>query len=276
MAGLSDVTIGLPACDDDPRVLSLALDAIAEQGVAAPPVVVDMSATDQIARAVRAHPEKVHYVSFPASAGVADSRNLIVDTAQTRYVLFLDADAVPLPGWAEAAAGAFDAGDRVAMVGTRIVPAWPRPAPPLFTTAIAQELLGMLDVGTEARTIPRVMGTSYAVDRELLPRSPPFETDLGRRPGRLLAWEEVRLSLDVAAAGGLILYEPRAAVRHHVRVERLSWRWMLRRAHVAGRESRLWPLPLDPFPRPLTLRDRLFQIATSPAFLTGRLRGAGR
>jgi len=50
---------------------------------------------------------------------------------------------------------------------------------------------------------------------------------------------------------------------------------MLRRVYTAGRETRRWPERLDPFPRPLTLRDRIFQVVTTPAFLAGRLRGPG-
>ena len=131
----------------------------------------------------------------------------------------------------------------------------------------------MLDLGPRPRAIPRVMGTSYALDRERLPGSPPFRGDLGRRPGRLFSWEEVQLSLDVIAAGGRIRYEPAAIVTHHIRADRLSWRWMLRRAHLAGRETRYWHERLEDFPRPLTLRDRVFQLATWPAFASGRLRG---
>jgi GT2 family glycosyltransferase len=275
MDRLPDVTIGIPTCDDDPRVLALVLNAIAREPVACPPVIVDMSSTDRIAQVVQARSERLRYVRFHESSGVAESRNRIVQLADTRYLLFLDADAVPLPGWAHALAGAFDAADRVALVGARIIPIWPRTAPPLFTTTIALELLGMLDLGAEPCEIPRVMGTSFAVDRERLPRTEPFRLDFGRRPGRLLAWEEVQLSLDASAAGGRIRYEPRATVGHHVRADRLSWRWMLRRAHTAGRETRWWPERLDAFPRPLTLRDRAFQVATTPVFLAGRLRGPG-
>ena len=203
MDRLSDVTIGIPTCDDDPRVLALALDAIAAQPVARPPVIVDMSATDRIAQLVDARPQGVRYVRFRESAGVAQSRNRIVELADTRYLLFLDADAVPLPGWAAALRSAFDAAEGVALVGTRIVPAWPRHPPPLFTTTMALELLGMLDLGDQARaSCPRVMGTSYAVDRERLPRPAPFAARIsdaargGCSPG-----EEVQLSLDVRAAG---------------------------------------------------------------------------
>ena len=275
MDRLRDVTIGIPTCDDDPRVLALALDAIAAQPVAHPPVIVDMSCTDRIAQLVDARPQGVRYVRFRESAGVAQSRNRIVELADTRYLLFLDADAVPLPGWAAALRSAFDAAEGVALVGTRILPAWPRRPPPLFTTTVALELLGMLDLGDQPCELPRVMGTSYAVDRERLPRPEPFALDLGRRPGQLLSGEEVQLSLDVRAAGGRIRYEPGATVTHHVRGERLSWRWMLRRAHAAGRETRRWPQRLEAFPRPLTPRDRCFQLATAPVFTAGRLRGVG-
>jgi len=118
-----------------------------------------------------------------------------------------------------------------------------------------------------------VMGTSYALDLERLP-DVPFRPELGRRPGRLLSWEEVQLSLDVLSAGWRIRYEPRAVVRHHVRMERVSWHWMLRRAYVAGQERCLSPKRLEPFPRRLDAGDRAFQAVTAPAFLTGRLRGA--
>ncbi|MDQ6751711.1 MAG: glycosyltransferase [Actinomycetota bacterium] len=269
------MTVGIPTCDDDPGVLSLALDAIAREPITHPPVIVDMSSTDRIAEIARARREPVRYVRCPESSGVAESRNRIVGLTETRYLLFLDADAVPRPGWAGALAGAFAGGERVALVGARIVPVWPHAAPPLFTTKIGLELLGMLDMGLERCELPRVMGTSFAVDRERLPRVEPFRLDLGRRPGRLLAWEEVQLSLDVRAAGGAILYEPSATVEHHVRAERLSWRWMFRRVYAAGRETRRWPERLDSFPRPLTLRDRAFQLVTTPAFLAGRLRGPG-
>ncbi|MFL5820776.1 MAG: glycosyltransferase family 2 protein [Solirubrobacteraceae bacterium] len=269
-----DATIGIPTCDDDPHVLSLALDAIAAEPVAHPPLIVDMSSTDRIGRVIDARPEKLRYVRFKESSGVAESRNRIVALAETRYLLFLDADAVPLHGWANALLAAFGAAEGVALVGARIIPGWPQHAPRLFDTTIALELLGMLDLGFEPCELPRVMGTSFAADRERLPRAEPFSPDLGRRRAGLLAWEEVQLSLDVRAAGGRIRYEPGATVRHHVRPDRLSWRWMLRRAYAAGRETRRSPERLASFPRPLTRRDRAFQLFTAPLFLAGRFRGA--
>lgn len=272
--GALDVTVGMPTCDDDPHVVSLALDALAGQRLARPPLIVDMSTTDRIERALRTHAGRVQYHAFRESSGVAESRNRIVELAETRSLLFLDADAVPEPGWAMALLEALHAGEEVALVGARILPSWPSAAPPLFTTTIGLELLGMLDLGSTPCDLPRVTGTSFALDRDRLPSPRPFRPELGRGPGRALGWEEVQLSLDVRAAGGRIRYEPRAVVRHHVRPDRLSWRWMLDRAYRAGRETRFAAGRLEPFPRELTPRDRLFQLATAPAFFAGRLRGA--
>lgn len=264
------LTVGIPTCDDDPAVLSLALDAIAREPVAAC-LVVDMSATDAIEKVVRGH-RRAEYVSFAESRGVSNSRNRIVELAQTRYVLFLDADAVPRPGWAAAFADAL-AHARPTLVGARILPRWPRRPPRLLESTVALELLGMLDLGPEPCELPRVMGTSFALDRERLPSDGPFRHDLGHRDGRWIGQEEVQLSLDVRAAGGSIRYEPRAVVEHHIRPERASWRWLLRRVYLEGRDSRLRPQRLEPFPRGLAARDRAFQLVTAPAFLAGRLRG---
>src|SRR3712207_6609174 len=136
MTPTGEVTVGIPTCDDDPRVLALVLDALAGQPLARPPVIVDMSATDRIQHVVRGRGEGVRYVRCHDSRGVAESRNRLLALADTRYLLFLDADAVPMPGWADSMAAAFDNEDGVALVGARIVPRWPHKAPPLFTSTI--------------------------------------------------------------------------------------------------------------------------------------------
>jgi len=272
---LRQSTVGIPACDDDPHVLSRALRALQAENLPVPPLVVDMSRREEVKRAVQSSALEVRYVPFRDSSGLSESRNRILELAETRFVLFIDADAVPAAGWARALATALDPARRVWLAGARIVPEWPVRPPPLFTSTVALELLGMLDLGPRPMEIPRVMGTSFAIDTES-PGRPGFREDLGRRPGSLLSGEEVGLSLDVLAAGGRILYEPAATVRHFVRRERVSWRWMLRRAYSEGHETGLWPQRLEPFPRPLRWRDRVFQLAMGPAFRAGHIRAAGR
>lgn len=264
----------MPTCDDDPRVLSLALDAVVREPLEHPAVVVDMSRGDAVRDVVNARAPSVRYVPYRESQGVSDSRNRLVELVETRYLLFLDADAVPRPGWALAMREAFE-DDRVAVVGARCLPAWPGKAPFLFKSTPALDMLGMFDLGPEPREVPRIMGTSYAVDRERLPAGSPFSPEIGRRPGSFLAGEEVDLCLRVKAAGWQISYEPSAVVDHHVRPERATWSWMRSRMFVAGQESARWSRRLEHLPRRQTPLDLLFLGLVSPWFLAGRLK-AGR
>jgi mycofactocin glycosyltransferase len=270
-ATIRDVAVGIPTCDDDPLIVRRLLEAVLAEPLAQPPVVVDMSRGDAIRATARAIAGVLH-VPYPESTGVSASRNRIFEIAETRYVLLIDADAVPEPGWANAMRRGFDEEDHVGIVGARCLPVWPSRPPPLFDTAPAFDLLGMFDLGSDALDVPRIMGTSYAIDRESAPR-PPFSLAHGRRPGRLESAEEVLLCDAVRAAGWSVRYEPRAIVRHYLRPERASWRWMLRRARVAGREARRAGSRPEALPRRLGVRDVVFLAAITPAYFTGRILG---
>jgi mycofactocin glycosyltransferase len=271
---LRDVTVAMPTCDDDPVVLGYALDAALEQGLAQPITIVDMSRGNEVQAAAQARGEAVRLIRYPNSRGVSDSRNRLLADVETRYLLFLDADAVPTPGWAEAMRRRFDEDERVAVVGARCLPHWPNSPPLLFDTAPAGDFLSFFDLGPEQLEVPRIMGTSYALDRERLPPQP-FLLEVGRSPGTLLAGEEVELCLAVQRAGWRVVYEPCAVVHHYVGSHRTSWRWMWRRVFVAGQESRRLGRRLEPLPRrSLRPRDLAFLALVSPAFLAGKIHGS--
>jgi len=272
-SALHDITVAMPTFDDDPVVLGHALDAALAQGLVYPITIVDMSRGNEVAAVARARGEAVRVIRYPDSRGVSDSRNRLVALVETRYLLFLDADAVPTPGWAEAMRRRFDEDERAAIVGARCLPHWPNSAPLLFETAPASDFLSFFDLGPEPLEVPRIMGTSYALDLKRLP-SEPFPLEVGRSPESLLAGEEVELCLAAQRAGWRVVYEPGAVVHHHIGPKRASWRWMWRRVFVAGQESRRLGRRLEPLPRrSLGLRDMIFMALVAPAFLYGQLRG---
>lgn len=268
----NDLTIAIPTHESEPSLLGRVLTAAAAQAER-PLIVIDMSRTDSVARVAK-DVKGIDYVAFPESGGVSHSRNQAARRARTRYLLFLDSDAMPEPGWAQAMRAGFDQ-ERVALVGARVLPAWPRRPPRLFVTATASDWLSMFDLGKEPREVPRVMGTSYALDLERLGRAP-FDEAVGRRPGVQIAHEEVQLALDAGRAGWRCWYAPAARVHHHLAPDRLTWRWMIRRAYTAGREVAFAPPQgLEPLPRRMTAADHLFRLLVAPAFLAGRIRGPG-
>ena len=269
---LPDLTPGMVTCDDDPRLLAEALDAVIAEGLAEPVLVVDMSRGDGVRSACAERGDAVRYVAAPGSTGISDSRNRAVAATSTRHLLFVDADAIPAPGWAAAIRAAFDRVERVAIVGARCTARWAEPPPRLFRTAPAGDFLSLFELGNEPLDVPRVVGTSFAMDLERIPDDP-FRVDLGIGPESRLGGEEVELCERVREAGWRVRYEPDAHVRHAIRPGRATWSSMLRRAYHAGQEGRRLGHRLDPLPRATRPADRVFQAAVAPAFAAGMLRG---
>lgn len=269
-----DLTIAIPTCEDDLATLSRVFEAVAAEGLAADTLVSDMSRGSGV-RSLAARFEGIRHLPLPDADGVAESRNALLAAAQTGYVAFLDADAIPQPGWARAMRAAFERTEKAAVVGARCVPEWEGAVPPLFDTAPAGDFLSLFDLGERPRAVETIMGTSYAVDRSRLP-DPPFRPDRGYMRGGGLGGEEVLLCLAVRSAGWDVLYEPSAVVRHRIPPQRAKWSYMYRRVFRAGREARLAARQEEPVPRlPRTLgaRDWAFLAAVAPAYLAGRLRG---
>lgn len=265
----SDITIGIPTYNDDPEVFRRVL-ATATSASDAPLIVVDMSTNEGVAKVCSDFAQRVRYVAFPESCNVSHSRNKLFSETQTRYLNYLDSDAIPEPGWLDAIVDAF-ASD-VAVVGSRIVPLWSSKPPLLFDTAPAADWLSCFDLGSKRIDVPRIMGTSYAVDRNKFDR-PPFDEQLGRSPGWPLAIEEPALCVKAIAQGHRVVYAPASVVGHTLPAERLNWSWMWRRAHTAGRETRIQGGRFEPLPRaPFTFKDRLFQALCAVPFFLGRLR----
>lgn len=253
---------------DDPELVVTALRAAAAQGAV---VLVDMSPRTELAERAAAL-DGVRVRHEPGSTGLGESRQLGLDASDSRYVAFLDADALPREGWLAALRDAVEPPD-VAVGGGPVLPVWPagRRPPTLFRTAPAGDFLSMLDLGPQRLEVPRVLPGNMVVDRELAGERI-FSSERGRRPGTLTGAEEIEMMLRLAAEGARIVYEPRAAVDHHTRPERMSWRWMWRRVEAAGRDSVLDGTRLEPLPRRLGASDRLFQAAVAPAYLLGRRR----
>jgi GT2 family glycosyltransferase len=270
---IDDLTVLIPTCDDEIGPLTRAFEAISQEPLSHPALIADMSRGNDIRRLAERFPA-VRHLSCPESRGVSDSRNRLVAEADTRYVLFLDADAVPERGWANAMRGAFDRDSRIVVAGARCVPEWSTRPPWLFRTAPASDFLSLFDLGDEPLEIPTVMGTSYALDRTRLPE-PPFPMELGFTRDRRLAGEEVALSLAVRRAGWSVVYEPRAVVRHVIPPTRTRWMSMQRRAYQAGQEARRLKRRAEPtprLPRSMGWRDHLFLATVAPSYLVGRLR----
>jgi colanic acid/amylovoran biosynthesis protein len=167
--------------------------------------------------------------------GASGARNSGVAASHGDVVAFLDDDAVASPSWLEVILPHF-ADPAVVGVGCRVVPVWagPRPRwfPPEFDWAVGGSFRGMPESPAPVRN---VWTCGMAVSRPVFEAIGGFRDDFGKVGGRSRP-EDTDLSLRAAAArpGGTWVYDPAAAVSHHVPLERATFGFFLRRCLNEG------------------------------------------
>jgi len=204
-------------------------------------VIVDNCSTDDtqdIARAIESeNPENVCVIQ-ETELGLSAARNAGVRSSRGEYVVFLDDDAFPEPGWLQAIVGALQSG------GIRCAGG---PVQPLFQGELPRWFLGRFlpylsvwDLGDKERELtydeyPR--GANIGFRKNALEAAGGFCTDLGRKGNNLLSCEETELCLRIERLGGRIVYAPEARVRHLINIERISPTWLIERFEAQGRSE---------------------------------------
>ena len=212
-------------------------------------LVVDNGSTDETPKVVAelaARCPSVRGVHEPRT-GLSHARNRGIEEARGEVVAFLDDDATADPGWVESLAGAF-ADPRVGAAGGKVVLEFPDRRPAWLPPRLEGFYSG-LDLGDEPMTFPDRLGpygANMAVRRSTLATTGGFSPALGRRGRNLISNEEVELFERVRRSGALIRYEPAAWVRHHIEPERVSRRYLLRRAYAQGRSRAIAQDQHDP------------------------------
>lgn len=166
-------------------------------------------------------------------AGLSRARNVGLRECRSPYALFLDDDAEPAEGWAEAIFNVFEAYPGAAVVGGPIVPLWPQ-ARPAWLSSRFEGCLTMLDAGPSFRRFTKdyehVYGANIAVHVERALEVGGFEVSFGRQKAfHLLSNEELVLQNQLRNHGYHVYYAPEALVFHHVHPDRLSQSWIRRR-----------------------------------------------
>ncbi|MBW0105335.1 mycofactocin biosynthesis glycosyltransferase MftF [Pseudonocardia sp. KRD291] len=166
--------------------------------------------------------------------GPAAARNAGVAAADTAFVVFLDSDVVPEPGWL-APLLAHAADPAVALVAPRIVALGPVPDRGGVNGAIAryEAVRSSLDLGPDPALIVPRSRVAYVPSAAMLVRvdAVPGPGDGERRTAfdeDMHVAEDVDLVLRLHAAGWRMRYEPAARVAHDHRTDPAEW--LLRKA----------------------------------------------
>ena len=195
-----DVTVVIPVYDDQDGIDRL-LPALAGLTV----IVVDDASPHPISVAA----DGVEVLRLPVNSGPAAARNAGAARAATDFVAFLDADAVPEPGWLMMLLGHFS-DPAVAVVAPRIVGERSRPTSPVVRYARA---CSSLDMGPREAAVAPGGTTAYVPSAAMVVRRCAF----GGFDESLRVAEDVDLCWRTHAAGWRIRYEPVARVVHRHR-----------------------------------------------------------
>jgi len=198
-------------------------------------VVVDNGSTDDTQRVVReaagGFPVPLDCLQEPRP-GTSAARNHALSVCRAEFALFLDDDAVCLPGWLEAH-GAALMDPAVAATGGRILPVFPAGISPFMRELLLSENGGPAahyDLGSEpirieeGSSFPLPFGANMGFRRAEALAAGGFRTELSWGGGdRWILGEETELLGRLRGRGGQVVYVPGATVEHHVGPEKTTF-----------------------------------------------------
>jgi glycosyltransferase involved in cell wall biosynthesis len=171
--------------------------------------------------------------------GLSFARNRGAQEARGSIVAFTDDDAVADKGWLQGLMGVYRQFPDAGVVGGKIKLTWPVEKPAWLSPNLEQSY-GALDYGDEIQALryPKTpFGGNFSVPRQLFLELGGFNEALGRTRARLLSSEEVYLCRLIEQRGKQVYYAPQAVVHHTVLPERMSKKYLLKRAYAQGKSN---------------------------------------
>ncbi|RTM06354.1 MAG: glycosyltransferase family 2 protein [Hyphomicrobiales bacterium] len=171
--------------------------------------------------------------------GVARARNAGFEAGRGEWIALLDDDAVPRPGWVEAAiAHAARCDGQTAILAGRVIPRWPDnfEIPPSELGPRARLLLSVVDENGFRDTTdhPIGVGANMLFRRSALKARGGFDVMSGRVGSNLASGEEAQMMTDLIEAGYRCWYSDAFVVDHKVHAGRLTRAWLTERARKEG------------------------------------------
>jgi glycosyltransferase involved in cell wall biosynthesis len=200
-------------------------------------MVVDNGSTDQTADICsRFAGDAVRYVYEPVP-GLSRARNTGWRQSHSRYIAYLDDDAIADETWIDALICAYESRSPApAAVGGPVRLKWEVPEPEWINYALRLPL-GFLDWGRQSRQLTPaefLIGANCSYRRAVLEQFGGFHEYLGRKEDCLLSGEETQLQRKIEQSGDYLYYAHTAGVQHLVPSDRTQPRWFYHRFFWGG------------------------------------------
>jgi glycosyltransferase involved in cell wall biosynthesis len=184
-------------------------------------------------------PSSFHYV-HERNIGLHHCRHTGAKIARGDILLFIDDDVFLSSNWLEAHLDAHSDLNTWA-VGGRVMPHW-EVDPPDWVRKMPKDYLSLLDYGANSRPIRKnegINGCNYSIKKIHLFELGGFHPDSFSDTNRL--WYrgdgEAGLTKKILAAGGTVIYEPKALLEHRIPAKRLTTEYFVHRGRMHGIEN---------------------------------------
>lgn len=210
------------------KPLDRVLDAMANlhvpEGVQWEVAVVNNNCTDDTDAVLARHANRLPLRRlFEPTPGISHARNRAVAETDSEFILWIDDDAVPDPGWFAAHLAAFEQFDADLVIG-KVEPLWEHGSPPPWFAPEFRGLFALLDYGDTPRLVTDPAESGFNVNlgfrRSLVDSIGVYRLDIGT--GRQAGGEDQDLCRRAHEAGLRVAYEPRALVRHLIPASRCT------------------------------------------------------
>jgi glycosyltransferase involved in cell wall biosynthesis len=195
-------------------------------------------AATEIARLADHHGARLIRLEQP---GISLARNAGAWAARSRFIAYIDDDAIPADDWiASIHAAIARPGRQPALIGGRILPKWEAPLPPWWPASLRGVLSIIEHEGAgeyRTRAVPAKL-EPYAANMVVhvlsLLAAGGFGGAVGRYGNALLSDEEVQLAWTLQDAGYSVRFDSSIVVHHQIQARRLRPEWLLSRLYWQG------------------------------------------
>lgn len=176
----------------------------------------------------------IYYMLEPVQ-GLSAARNTGILASKSKWIAFLDDDAIPCKTWITTIINTFGSKPEVMAMGGKIAPIFETKRPEWLIKPFELPYT-IVDLGNRIKEYPGRLhpcGANMAM-RKIVFDISLFPLELGRKGDSLISGEESWLFGQIQAEGHSILYHPRMAVNHFVPAQRLTEAWIMKRYYSQG------------------------------------------